>query len=77
MSGLVRADRSTEIRLILAEQTALLEGALEAQLEQGRQLEALRDACTGCDRTLTSGFAELNSHLERVGRLVRELADKR
>ncbi|WP_439377770.1 hypothetical protein [Amycolatopsis lexingtonensis] len=76
MSDLFRAERSAEIRRILAVNAALLDDVLEAQRAQGRQLSGTAAGLDGLERTITDGFAELDSRIDQITRLVRQLAGK-
>ncbi|NED44261.1 hypothetical protein G3I65_30525 [Amycolatopsis sp. SID8362] len=78
-----RADRSAEIRRILAVNTSLLNALLETQREQLRQLGgggaargSLEAEVDSLDRMITDGFAELTNRVDQLTQLVRQLADK-
>ncbi|WP_410591727.1 hypothetical protein [Amycolatopsis sp. lyj-23] len=85
MSDLFRTERAAEIRRLLARQSALLDDLLEGQREFGRrlggstglttELSGLPAELDGLEHTTDRGFAELNSRIEHVTQLVRQLVD--
>jgi hypothetical protein len=77
------SDRHAEIQRILVEQKILLDDLLETQQDIGRRLGCAPTGSGGIasdldslGHTMDRGFAELNSHLEQITRLVHQLVNK-